>query len=156
MVDQFVPFGLTSVKGLFQGVQHEVGSHRAADPPADDPPSKHVDYEGDVDETLPGRNVGEVTDPQLIWSLGLELSINAVERARRLRIGYCCAHDFASHDATQASLAHEALHGAAGHIRPLTPQLAPNLVSPVDLQVRLPDTFDVNAQHVISLDTGTA
>jgi hypothetical protein len=40
MVDQFVPFGLASVQGLFQGVEHEVGPHRAADAPADDARAK--------------------------------------------------------------------------------------------------------------------
>jgi len=43
-----------------------------------------------------------------------------------------------------------------GHVRSLTPQLAPNLVGAEDLQVRLPDSLDVDAQHVIALDTGIA
>ena len=63
MVDQFVPFGLTRVQRLLQCVEHEVGPHRAAAPPADDAPSEDVDDEGHVDKALPGRDVGEIADP---------------------------------------------------------------------------------------------
>jgi hypothetical protein len=65
------------------------------------------------------------------------------------------AHDLASH-ATQAGFAHQALHRAAGHVCSLTLQLPPRLVGPLDLQVHLPDPLDVDAQHVIALDTDTA
>jgi len=119
--------------------------HRAADPPADDAPGKDVDHEGDIDETLPSRDVREVRDPQLVMPLCLELAVDAVERAWRLRIGNRRAYDLAAHDASQAGLAHQALDRAAGHVASLTPQLAPHLISPVDLQVRLQDPLDIDA-----------
>jgi len=155
-MDQLVSFRLTGVQGLFQGIEHEVGPHRAADPPADDAPSKNVDHEGDIDETLASQDVGKIADPQLVRPLGLELAVDPVERARRLRIGYRCAHDLATHDTAQAGLAHQALYRAAGHRRSLTSQLAPPLVGAVDLQVRLPDPFNVDTQHVVALNTVTA
>ena len=60
-------------------------SHRAADAPADDAPGKDVDNEGDVDKTLPSGDVREIADPQLVWSLGLELAVDAVEQTSRVR-----------------------------------------------------------------------
>lgn len=45
-------------------------------------------------------------DPQLVRPLRLELAVNPVERAWRLRVGHRRAHDPASHDATQAGHAH--------------------------------------------------
>jgi len=72
MVDQLVSFGLTRVQRLFQRIKHEVRPHRAADAPADDAPSKDVDDESHVDETLPGRDVREIADPQLVRPLRLD------------------------------------------------------------------------------------
>ena len=155
MMDQLVSFGLPRVQRLFQRIEHEIGLHRAAHPPANDAPGKDINDEGDVNETLPCRDVCEIADPQLVRPLRLELAIDPVERAWRLRIRNRRAHDFAAHDASQADLAHQALHRASSDINSLTSQLAPNLVGAVDLQVCLPDPFDVYAQHVVTLDTRT-
>lgn len=57
---------------LLQRIQHEVSAHGCADPPADDPAGKDVDDEGDIDKTLPGGDVGEVGDPELVWAICLE------------------------------------------------------------------------------------
>jgi len=47
---KLVPFGLTSVQRLLQRIEHEVGLHRAADPPADNSPGENLDNEGNVHE----------------------------------------------------------------------------------------------------------
>jgi hypothetical protein len=52
------------MNGLFQGIEHEPGMGRAADPPAHDAAGEGIDDEGDVDEALPRRHIGEVADPQ--------------------------------------------------------------------------------------------
>ena len=52
------------VQRLLQGVQDEAGMGRAAGAPADDPPGVGVDDEGDIDEPGPGRDIGEVRQPQ--------------------------------------------------------------------------------------------
>ena len=57
------PDGSALVQGLLQRVQHEAGVRRAGDTPADDPPGKGVDDEGDIDEARPRRDVGEVGHP---------------------------------------------------------------------------------------------
>ena len=59
-----IPFWLLGIQCLFQRLQHEVGPHRTADSPADDPAGKDVDDEGDIDESLPDRNVGEIRNLQ--------------------------------------------------------------------------------------------
>lgn len=52
-----VAFGLTVVQRLLQRIEHEVRAHRAAVPPAHDARGEHVDHEGEVEPTLPGRDV---------------------------------------------------------------------------------------------------
>jgi len=54
------------VEGLLQRVECQIAAQRARCPPADDPAGEHVDYEGDVHEAPPGRDVRQVRHPQLI------------------------------------------------------------------------------------------
>ena len=56
--------GPALVQGLLQRIEHEAGVRRARHTPADDAAGEDVDDEGDVDEAGPGRDVGEVRDPQ--------------------------------------------------------------------------------------------
>lgn len=80
---------LTVVQRLLQRIEHEVGSHGAADPPADNAPGKQVNHEGHVEPTLPGRNVSKVRHPQLVRPIGFELPIHTVKRTgcRLIRYG---------------------------------------------------------------------
>ena len=49
MIDQCaIALGLPGIKRLLQGIQNEVRVHGAADPPAHDAPSVHVDHKGHV------------------------------------------------------------------------------------------------------------
>jgi hypothetical protein len=64
MVDQAATFdGMAISQGLLQGIKHKARVGRGAYSPADDPPRVSVDDEGNVDEPLPGRDVGEVRQP---------------------------------------------------------------------------------------------
>jgi len=58
------------------GGQHQVGRHIFADRPADDPPTPHVEHDGQKDEAGPGRHVSHVRNPQLIGARGDELAVN--------------------------------------------------------------------------------
>lgn len=44
----------------------EVRAGRVRHAPSDDAPGEHVDNEGDIGKTLPGRNIGKVRHPQHI------------------------------------------------------------------------------------------
>ena len=63
--------GAALVQSLLQGIEHEVRPGRARYAPADDPAGKNVDDEGRIDEAAPGRDVGEVGDPQPVRVGGL-------------------------------------------------------------------------------------
>ena len=144
--------GLAVVQRLLQGVEHEVGPHRAAHAPAHDAPGEHVDHERHVDEALPGRDVGEVADPQLVGPFGLELPIDPVQRARRLGVRHGGAHDLASH-ARPAGLARRISRSTVQRatVNAFAAQLPPDLVGSVDLHVGLPDALEPAAQDCIAL-----
>ena len=65
--------GPSIVKGLLQCVEHEAGVSGSGDAPTNDAAGIGVDHEGDVDEAGPGRDVGEVGDPERVRSRGMEL-----------------------------------------------------------------------------------
>ena len=74
---------LSSIQSLLQGIQHEVGSGRTRHLPADNAPSKNVNHEGDIDETLSSRDLREIGYPQRIGAIGSELPMHTIQWARR-------------------------------------------------------------------------
>lgn len=136
-------YRLACVQSLLQGVQDEVGPCRRRGPPADDPAGEYVDHEGDVDEALPGRDVGEVADPQLVGPPGLEVPADVIQRARGVGVADRGAHAFAANDPAQAQALHQALDGAAGYVEAFPAQLPPHLAHAVDPEILVPDTLDL-------------
>ena len=104
-----------------------------------------VDHEGDVDEALPGRNVSEVCDPQLIRPLGTEMPIDLVLRARLRLVADRGARALAADDAGKAQPAHQPLDRAPRHAIALSHQLTPDLARAVNAEVLFPDTSDLDA-----------
>ena len=120
MVNQAaVPFRLACVQRLLQCVEYEVRAHRAAHPPSHDAPGVHVNDKDHVQPALPGRNVGEIRDPELVRPVRFELAVEPVQRACGLGVAGFRAHDLAAHDTTQAQPAYQPLHDAARHDRAL-------------------------------------
>src|SRR5215470_4877723 len=73
-----------SPQSLIERIQDQVSMHRAGNAPADDAARKHIDDEGHVDETRPGRDVGEIGDPELIRPHRGELALDQICRIFRL------------------------------------------------------------------------
>jgi hypothetical protein len=118
-------------------------------PPSDDPSRKGIDDKGDIDEARPGRDVGEVGDPQHVRRRGMELAIDVIERTRCGLVAHRRAERFAANDAFEAHGPHQAGNRAAGHIEALALQLPRDLSDPVDPEVRLKHTLDLVFQGCI-------
>jgi hypothetical protein len=137
------------VKGLLQGIQHEAGVRRPAHPPADDAPRISIDHEGHVHEAAPGRDVGEVADPQRMRPRRLELPLDPIQRAGGWA-GDRGADLPAPHSPLQAHGPHQARHCAAGDPDPLPAQLAPDLPDTVDAEVLFEHAPDRDGQSRIA------
>src|SRR5258706_12283867 len=74
--------GPSIMQGLLQCVEHEAGVCRARHPPAHDPAGIGVDHKGDIDKAGPGRDIGEVGEPEDIRPWRLELAVYGNQRAR--------------------------------------------------------------------------
>ena len=76
------------MQSLLQGVEHEARMRRSRHAPANDAPRVGIDDEGDVDEARPGRDIGEVGEPQrirapalncrLTWSNGHAVALSLI------------------------------------------------------------------------------
>jgi hypothetical protein len=152
MVDQCVSsFWLTRVQGLLKCVEDKVRRHGSADTPTDDAPSKHVNHEGDVEPSLPGRNVGEIRDPELIGPIGVELAVDVIQWTRHLAVAPRRALDLSPDDTPKPLPTHQALDRASRNRCSFTPQLMPDLIGAVDTHVDDPDAFNLWSQFIVSM-----
>jgi len=86
-----------------------------------DHPGEHIDDEGGVDESRPGRDIGEGGDPELVRPAGPETPLHEIERSA-LAVGRDgCTLGPAPDDAPEAHFAHQALDGAPHHVEALAP-----------------------------------
>ena len=142
MVDQAAALDGTAIgQGLLQRIQDEGCVGRAADAPADDASGIGVDDEGNIDEALPGRDVGEVRQPQRVRARCVELPVYPVERTGCCRIADSRADLAAAHDALQAHPAHQAGHRGSDDFLFVPPKLAPHLAHAVDAEVHVEHTL---------------
>ena len=96
MMNEAAAAGRPSVmKRLFQSVQDKVRGGCPAGPPTDDPPGVGVDDEGDIDEAGPGRDIGEIREPQTVWSGSAELAVHVIQRTESRFVADRCPQRFA-------------------------------------------------------------
>jgi hypothetical protein len=119
------------------------------DPPADDGAAVGVDDERGVAESRPGRDVGEVGDPQAVGRRRGEVPLDQVGGALLGRVGDGGPPRLAAHDPADAKRAHEPRHPVAAHLDALPAKLPPALLSAVHLEVLLVDPADLDLEPLI-------
>src|ERR1700722_8213529 len=119
-------------------------------PPAHDAPGVGVDHERDVDEAGPGRDIGEVRDPERVRPGRPELAVDMIQRTRCGLVADGFDWLAADH-ALQAHAPHQSLHGASCDILALAAQLPPDLAHAVDVEVLREDTPDLDLADLILL-----
>jgi hypothetical protein len=137
-------------QALLEGVGRQVGAQRSRAAPADDAPRIDVHDECDVHPARPGRDVGQVGDPQPVRGRGPEDALHQVIGAgvdRRGRDGGPL--DLAAHRAGQAELAHQPLDLAARHAVAFALQGPPDLAGTVDAEVVLEDPLDLGLELLV-------
>jgi hypothetical protein len=151
MMDQPHAFGGSAfMDGLLQGIEDEARVRRRADPPADDPAGKGIDHESHVDEAPPGRDIGEVADPEHVGGSHAELPVHLVQRARDFLVCDCRPVRPAPDDALKAHVLHEPRYRAAGHVEALALELTPDLADAVDAPVLLEHPQDLRPQRFVA------
>ena len=134
------------MQSLLQRIEHEARMRRARHPPADDPAGIGIDDEGDVDEAGPGRDIGEVGDPQHVRPRRLELAVDVVQRAWRRLVADRGLDRLAADHALQTHVPHQPRDRAAGDIEAFALELPPDLAHAVDVEVLLEHAPDLDLQ----------
>src|SRR5262245_7539994 len=125
----------TSSQRLLKRIQDQIRMHRAGDTPADDAARKYIDDESRVDEPGPGRDVGEIGDPELIRPHRGELALDQICRIIRLVAADGGSAFATAHNPLQPERLHQSFDGTAGDGDALTAELSPDLACAVDLEV---------------------
>lgn len=121
------------VQCLFQRVAHESGVRPARGAPVPDPAGTGVGGEGDVDKAGPGRDIGQVGEPQNVRPWRLELSIDVIQQVMARRFVADRSLDgFAADPPLQTHVPHQSRHGATGNIEAFALELRPDLAHAVD------------------------
>ena len=139
MVDDGVRSAL--LDGHVEGIEHELGAQVPGHRPAHDPAAEHVEDDGQVQESRQGRHVGDVSHPQPVRGVGVELALHQVRHRAGLGVAACGARPLAPAHAGQARLAHHPSHPLAAHRRALLGQLGLNArrtVAPPAMRVNRP------------------
>ncbi len=63
-----------------KGLQRQIGIGAALYRPADDPPGKQIDHDGQIQKILMRADVGDVSDPKLIRGIDVELPVQRIIR----------------------------------------------------------------------------
>src|SRR5690606_6147138 len=126
------------------------GRHGLAHAPADDAPGIDVDDEGHVQPALPGRDVREIRDPELVRTVGPELPVDPIQRAAGCVIRNGRTQPFATPYALQTLGTHQTLDRATSHDDALAVQLPPDLVGAVDAMVLLPNPLDLRLELLVA------
>ena len=63
-----------------QGIEHQPGGEGRGHRPADDAAAVRIEHDRQIEEARPGRNVGDVGDPQQIRPFCREVAVDQVRR----------------------------------------------------------------------------
>ena len=67
-------------------VEHELGAQMRRHRPADDAPAPRIEHDGEIEKAGPGRDVGDVGDPELVGAGRGEVALDEIGRRARVAI----------------------------------------------------------------------
>src|SRR5690242_10874382 len=108
--------------------------------------TEYIEHHGQVQEPLPGSDVGDVGHPQLIGRLGTERTLHQVASPTRIAVTLRGAHPAPTTDPTQSRLAHEPGHSVVANRHALLVELRMHPWGPVGAPGALVNDPDVLEQ----------
>ena len=155
--------GAAIMHRLFQGVKDETRMRRGADAPTSDPAGIGVDdramgtplvrvtmARGDIDEPLPGNDIGKIADPKHVRRRHPELAVCFVQRTKRLLVRDRRLVRLAPDNVWNPHVLHQPRQRASRDIEALVAKLPPDLPDAIDLPVPFEDSKDLGAQRLVA------
>ena len=90
-----------------KGREHQIGAQMGQHRPPDDASAEGIHTHGQVEKTRSRWHVGDVGHPEFVRSLGGEVALDEIRRARRLTASYRCTRAFAAADTFHACCSHQ-------------------------------------------------
>ena len=70
--------GMALIQSHVQCIDHQLSQQTYGHRPTYDPPAPHIQHHGKVEKAAPGRDVGDVGDPQTVGTLSREITLDQV------------------------------------------------------------------------------
>jgi len=152
MVDHAV--GATLPEGHVEGIEHEPRAQVIGHGPVDHAAAEGIQHDGEEQEPGPGRDVGDVRDPEPIGCVGGEVALDQVRCRPGARIPCRRPRSLASADAPQARTAHQSGDPLAAHSAAPSDELGMDAGSTVGALRDAVDLADAIEQRLIALGAG--
>jgi hypothetical protein len=109
------PFGPTLLQGHVQSLQNQLGAQMGRHRPADDPAAPGIHHHRQVQESCPGRDVGDVGHPEPIPARGGEVPLHQIRGGTHLLVPHRGGGPPTTAGPLQTRLTHQASHSFAAH-----------------------------------------
>src|SRR5436305_1387883 len=154
MMDQ-TSVGVSPPEGHLQSIYHKLTTQMGCHRPADYSPRVDVEYEGQVEKTLPGIDVGYVRRPDLVRSRCGEVPLQEIRSGCGVKIAAGGSLPTAADTAPQTRLAHQSGNplARATHSQSLKLGMHPRVavVGPLAPVVHLPDLLREGRTFLVPL-----
>ena len=125
------PIGAALCKRHVQRPEHQFGAKMVGHRPSHHPAAEHIEHDRQIHEPRQGRHVGDVSHPDAVRRLGLELAFDPVRRRTITRLHTRGARAPTPAHPGQPCLAHQTSHPFAAHRAPAGPEFGVDQWRPV-------------------------
>jgi hypothetical protein len=70
--------GSPLLKSHLESIEHELGLEVSVHGPSDDSTAPRIEHDSQIEEAGPRRDVGDVRDPEPVWSRSCEITVHEV------------------------------------------------------------------------------
>jgi hypothetical protein len=137
-----------------QCIEHELGLQVVAHGPSDNAPREGIEHDGQIQEPGPGRNIGDISDPQPVRFVGMEVALNRIASGPNPFVPEGCAPGFAAADADNTGRSHQPFHPLAADRDALIDEFSVDARRTIRLSRCPMDRLDASRQLRIGNGTG--
>src|SRR5271165_2121944 len=145
--------GFATIDRHVERFQNEFGAQMIGHRPADDAPAVSVKHDREIQEACPGRDVGDVGNPELVGPLGGELPIDEIGRWPCIAIANRCRRRFAPRSSVNTTFSHQPRNTLSGYRNTFIAKVRMNAWTTIRRPRFAKQCFDSIAKKQIALTT---
>src|SRR5271154_1106344 len=110
----------------FQRIEDEFGAEMIGHCPSDNAAAVNVEHDSQVEKPAPRWNVGDVCDPQLIWSVSAKLPIDEIGSRTSVTIAHRGLDAFSTRSPENMAFSHQSRDAFTGGPNPFISEIVVN------------------------------